>query len=329
MLNRQTYGKLIALGVLALYCLAFFRYDTTEKSMIRAVILEQGEEGWTAGLLYQAPEASADTSEAAAEIRFAAAEGETLERALDNVQAALPHAASYRLCDYVLLPAGSGWAALEEYEALILKRQCGRTSASVSACSFSCEELSALTEEEDELLMDLLQCIKDAKSVSPYLYELHTQPALILPLTGLEEGEAGLAGTGCFLTREGCAELAEDTLQAAYLLSGKGGMRTFWLDGRQLDIRRCTLSVTPGRGGAFYLRLDCQGDFAAQLPDGAQQEQLAALCTGTVQSLWAQGLDLLSLSAYAVQKGGADARLDPAADGCPPLEVEIRFDGVF
>lgn len=329
MLTGHNHIKPVALAMLALYCLAFFRYDTTEKSMIRAVILEQGAEGWTAGLLYQAPEASADSSEAAAEIRFAASEGETLEKALDSVQAALPHTASYRLCDYVLLAPGSGWSALEEYEELVLRRQCGRTSAAVSACSFSCEELSELTEEDEDVLSDILQCVKDTEAVSPYLYELHTQPALVLPLETLEEGQPALADTGYFLTRDARAEIAEDMLQAYYLLAGKGGTRSFWLGGSQVNIRRCTVSVTACAGGTFRLWLDCQSAFTDQPPGSTQQQELNGLCVQTVQTLWAQGLDVLSLSAYAVQRAGPSARFTPDQAACPPVEAEVRFSALF
>lgn len=329
MLNGQIHIRQIAAVVLALYCLTFFRYDTTEKSMIRAVILEKGEAGWTAGLLYQAPEASADSSEAAAEIRFAASEGETLERALDHVQATLPHAASYRLCDYVLLAPGSGWDALEEYEALVLKSQCGRTSASVSVCGFNCEEISAQSEESEALLMDLLQCAKDAEAVSPYLYELHTQPALVLPQTLLEEGEAALADTGCFLTRTAREEVPEDTMQAYYLLTGKSGTRTFWLDGEQVNVRRGTVSVAARGSARFALRLDCQNAYAAAPPTSAQRAALAQLCGQTVRSFWEKGLDVLSLSAYAVQQAGPGAQLDPAQQGCPEVDAQVYFDRIF
>src|SRR5699024_11505063 len=78
-----------AAGLLAAFCLAFARTDTTEKSMVRAVLLEPGEGHWTVGLLYQAPEASADSSEVSDGIRFAAAQGPDLERALASAEAAL------------------------------------------------------------------------------------------------------------------------------------------------------------------------------------------------------------------------------------------------
>ena len=74
MLNRRA----LALAAVGLWCLLFVRARTTEKSMVRAVMLERDAQGWTAGLLYQAPEAAADSSEASPQVRFAAAQGAAL-----------------------------------------------------------------------------------------------------------------------------------------------------------------------------------------------------------------------------------------------------------
>ena len=158
--------KYLAVGLLAVFCLAFARTDTTEKSMVRAVLLEPGQENWTVGLLYQAPDASADSSEVSDGIRFAAAQGPDLERALANAEAALPLTANFRLCDYLLLLPGSGLTTLEEYEALVLARQCGRTGARMAACGFTCAELSEVTEEGGEPLTELLQALKQARRAS-------------------------------------------------------------------------------------------------------------------------------------------------------------------
>ena len=88
--------------LLALWCVAFLRAETTEKSMVRALFLRQGGQGWTVSLLYQFPEAAADASDAEAEIRACTAEGKTLERAIQTAEQALPKTANYRLCEYLL-----------------------------------------------------------------------------------------------------------------------------------------------------------------------------------------------------------------------------------
>ena len=55
--------------LLAGWCLLFFRCETTEKSMARAVYLAQTEGGVTAALWVQAPQAAADASEASAALQ--------------------------------------------------------------------------------------------------------------------------------------------------------------------------------------------------------------------------------------------------------------------
>ena len=65
----------------------------------------------------------------------------------------------------------------------MLTRQCGRTSALMAACDFTCEDLSEATEEGGELLTALLQTLKQAQRSSPRLYETRTDGGLLLLLT--------------------------------------------------------------------------------------------------------------------------------------------------
>ena len=73
--------------------------------MVRALYLAQNEATVTVGLLYQAPEASADASEASAAMQMRLAEESTLEKALSSVQKKLPQKADYRLCDFLIRTA--------------------------------------------------------------------------------------------------------------------------------------------------------------------------------------------------------------------------------
>lgn len=79
---RHSIGTLLMVG----WCLLFLRCETTKKSMVRALYLAQNEATVTVGLLYQAPEASADASEASAAMQMRLAEESTLEKALSSVQ---------------------------------------------------------------------------------------------------------------------------------------------------------------------------------------------------------------------------------------------------
>ena len=120
MRNAKSYKPLLFL-LLTGWCLLFLRCESTEKSMVRAVYLAQTEHGYQAGLLYQAPQAAADAADATAALQFVQAEGQTMERALDAAEQALPQTASYRLCDYLLLSKAEE-SLLTEYEQLVLRR---------------------------------------------------------------------------------------------------------------------------------------------------------------------------------------------------------------
>ena len=100
MTKRSTKLRAMTALLLAGWCLLFFRCETTEKSMVRAVYLAQTENGVTAALWVQAPQAAADASEASAALKMTRAEGETLEKALYSAQKLLPETADYRLYDF-------------------------------------------------------------------------------------------------------------------------------------------------------------------------------------------------------------------------------------
>lgn len=115
--------------LLALWCVAFLRAETTEKSMVRALFLRQGGQGWTVSLLYQFPEAAADASDAEAEIRACTAEGETLERAIQTAEQALPKTANYRLCEYLLFDEAASQTELLEVQEFLQTKPVSRLSA--------------------------------------------------------------------------------------------------------------------------------------------------------------------------------------------------------
>ncbi len=310
MQNSARSLKYLAAGLLAAFCLAFARTGTTEKSMVRAVLLEPGESGWTVGLLYQAPEASADSSEASDGIRFAAAEGDSLARAFYNAEAALPLEANFRLCDYLLLMPDSGWDTLLAYEALVLEQICGRTSAQLAACDFSCADLSEETEESGELLTELLQALKQVRRAAPRLCEAQAAYGLLLPVLAVEEGTPALRDEGLFLTEAGREEWNAQQTALYRLLTGRGETFVFWLGDRLLALRQPLLGLSADGAGGFAVRLDCQAADGAA-PAAGDAEVLAALCTGFVQERWAAGQDLLSLGAYAALREGEASAPSP------------------
>ena len=324
-MSRRGSGRArrIGTGALLIWCLLFLRCETTEQSMVRAVMLERSPQGWTAGLIYQAPEASADSSEAVAEVRFAAAEDETLAKALAAAEKALPQKANYRLCDYLLLAQGARMDLLDEYEQLVLAQQCGRISARVLSCGFSCSELSEQSEEVDALPEALLQCVKNSAAAAPHLYD--RRAGCLMPRLVLTEEDAAPAEEGVFLSASG--ELLLDAAQtsAARLLAGAGETYTFWLDGRRVTLRCRGRAVQPEADGSFTIELDCQSAAGAQPPDAVQCEALEQLCARTVRAFWDRGIDLAGLGAAKALRSIRTDSLEPAKNVCPEVRTDVRL----
>ena len=313
MRNAKSYKPLLFL-LLTGWCLLFLRCESTEKSMVRAVYLAQTEQGYQAGLLYQAPQAAADAADATAALQFVQAEGQTMERALDAAEQALPQTASYRLCDYLLLSKAEE-SLLTEYEQLVLRRGCGRTAARLLCAEGEIDRLAAQAALPDALMAQL-------KAAAPRLYE-HTEPGL-LPVLRWNAEEVSLQEGGVLHTVVGNTLLSPEQAEVYRLLTEQGDTRQLWLEGERIGIRRCTVSVTLQKGQVL-VRLDCQRAAHSPLPTQAQQQQLAAQCTVLLQSCWQQGVDVLHLQARAALRDGSGASFDPTKNVCPQLRTDVHF----
>ena len=95
-MTRRSWLRLMAAGVLVVWLCLFLHWDNTEKSMIRALLVETNGDSWTVGLLYQFPVASADSSEAKAAIRLCIGRGPELSSAISAAEKALPQRADWR-----------------------------------------------------------------------------------------------------------------------------------------------------------------------------------------------------------------------------------------
>ena len=316
MRNTKPYKPLLYL-LLAGWCLLFLRCESTEKSMVRAVYLAQTEQGYQAGLLYQAPQAAADAAEASAALQFVQAEGQTMERALAAAEQALPQTASYRLCDYLLLPKAEE-ALLTEYEQLVLRRGCGRTAARLLCAEGEIEHLATQAALPDNLMAQ----IKAAAPTAPRLYQ-HTEPGL-LPILGWSAEEVSLQEGSVLHTVAGNTPLSPEQAEIYRLLTGQSGTRQLWLEGERIGIRRCIVSVTLQKAQVL-VRLDCQRAAHSPLPTQAQQQQLAAQCTALLQSCWQQGVDVLHLQARAALRNSNSASFDPTKNACPQLRTDVHF----
>ncbi len=316
MKNAKPY-KLLLFLLLTGWCLLFLRCESTEKSMVRAVYLAQIEQGYQAGLLYQAPQAAADAAEASGALQFVQAEGQTMEWALAAAERALPQTASYRLCDYLLLPKAEE-PLLTEYEQLVLRRGCGRTAARLLCAEGETDYLAAQATLPDALM----EQIKAAAPTAPRLYE-HTEPGL-LPVLRWSAEEVTVQEDGVLHTAAGNTLFSPEQAEIYRLLTGQSGTRQLWLEGERMGIRRCTVSVTLQKEQAL-VRLDCQRAAHSPLPTQAQQQQLATQCTALLQSCWQQGVDVLHLQARAALQSGSGASFDPTKNARPQWRTDVHF----
>ena len=321
-MSKNATLRLLAVGLLLCWCGLFLRTETTEKSMVRLIFADPTETGWTVGLLYQFPEAAADSADAAASVRLALGEGETPEKALLAAEKALHQRANYRLCEYLLL--GPGWSgrALQTWEPLVQQHPELRLSIKLLAAEFSGAALAAQTEETEQLL----QTVKTAAHAAPRLYRFRRDQGGLLPLLRLTDGKAELREEGLLLSARGATALsAEETAMAALLL-GAGSRTRLEAAGQALTIRRSVCGVQ-AVGEGFLVDLTLQRRAGSPTPAEAQRQALQALCEETVRVCWENGLDLLSLSAFRAQRDGPGQNTLTTKNACPELRADVRFLG--
>ena len=235
---RHSIGTLLLVG----WSLLFLRCETTEKSMVRALYLAQNEATVTVGLLYQAPEASADASEASAAMQMRLAEESTLEKALSSVQKKLPQKADYRLCDFLIISENTSEELLSAYESIVLESGRGRAAAKASILAVSTEELEKQLEAAEGLPDRLLNELKQESGRMPRLYQ--HRDGMFWPQLTLQDEELSAAGTSVFRKGEQRIKLDAQQTAVVQLLSGMYGTHTLWLAEEPVTIRRCSVSVT-------------------------------------------------------------------------------------
>lgn len=306
--------RLLAVGVLALWCGVFLRMETTEKSMVRALLIQPQTDGWTVGLLYQFPEATPDASDAAADLRLCSAEGETLETALHQAEKGLPQTANYRLCEYLLFGTGTTQKTLFEVEDLLQKEPVSRLSARI----FLLE-----TEESGEELEQaevLLQAAKDSVAMASRLYE---SGGVLLPILQLDSEGVEAAKEALLLTAQGETRLtAEETAMAGLLLE-RDGEQTFTLSDGVVTLRRCVVSVEASGNHAEIVLTGQRKPGTAPVTE-AQRQELEALCIRTVQRFWEGGADLLCLREVRALKEGS-ALSERTKNACPELRADVQM----
>lgn len=331
----------LAGGLLVLWCGIFLRMETTEKSMVRALILRPNAGGWAVQLLYQFPEAAADASDAAAEIRSCSAEAETLELALHEAEHELPKTANYRLCEYLLFDETALQTDILELEEFLQPNPVSRLSARVlflENMEMQSEEiiaedlpddLSAQEETDtekndastDTLPGALLQAAEDAAAQAPHLYEC--AEGTMLPILQVEEDTVTLQEESCLLTVQGSTRLSPNETAMTQLLLERGMPVEFALEGETVALRRCVVSVEP-EGDGFAVTLT--GQRKAGTPPVTEEHcrQLEALCEETIVHAWQLGADLLRLGSVRALKEGPGAFFT-TKNACPEVRASVKI----
>ena len=306
--------RLLAVGVLVLWCGVFLRMETTEKSMVRALLIQPQTDGWTVGLLYQFPEATPDASDAAADLRLCSAESKTLETALHQAEKGLPQTANYRLCEYLLFGTGTTQKTLFEVEDLLQKEPVSRLSARIFLLE---KEESG---EELEQAEALLQAAKDSAAMASRLYE---SGGVLLPILQLDSEGVEAAKEALLLTAEGETRLtAEETAMAGLLLE-RDGEQTFTLSDGVVTLRRCVVSVEVSGDRAEIVLTGQRKPGTAPVTE-VQCRELEALCIRTVQRFWESGADLLRLREVRALKEGS-ALSERTKNACPELRADVQM----
>jgi len=300
----------------------FLRCETTEKSMVRAVYLEQSDEGVQAALIYQAPEASADASEASSALQMVWAKGNTLEQAVFTAQKTLPQAADFRLCDYLLITRDTPETLLADYEQLVLERQWGRAAARVAYMETESGFFEEESENQGRFADKLIEKLKSHSAQLPRLYQ-HTEE-MLLPVLEADGDDMDFSGSMVLRTPEKQVELNEQKAELALFLKSVPGTRVLWLDNEPVRIRRCSVSVTL-RKETVFLRLDCQLAAGEPAPTEAQKNQLKAESLQLIEELWAQGTDLLCLQQSSALQYGAAKAAFTTKNACPQLQTDVNF----
>ena len=322
-MSRRAGFQLLAAGLLIGWCVLFLRGENTEKSIVRALLLEQTPSGWSAGLLYQFPEASADASETEAKIRFVLASGSTPQAALVQAEKKLPRKANYRLCDYLLLGPGSTLQTIQTCETLYQERPYGRLASRVFLLEVPAQELEMRAEAEESLPEMLLESVK-ADAAAPRLYE--NRNGCLLPVLAWEDDALSCREERLLVTATGETALTAEESDAALFLLGRKRNCRFETERDPVELTRLARSVEE-KGEGFRLLLTCRCPPESRMPT---QEELAAwetLCTETVRRCWAKGFDLLQLGSVRALRDPHDPLTTKNA--CPEIRTDVVLDAVF
>ena len=311
----------LAGGILVLWCGVFLRMETTEKSMVRALIVQPNRSGWAVQLLYQFPEAAADASDAVAEIRSCSAEDATLPLALHKAERELPKTANYRLCEYLLFDETASQTDVLELEEFLQTEPVSRLSARVLFAAGIGAEPEETDAAPETLPGALLQAAEDTAAWAPHLYECAA--GAVIPILQIEEDRVTWQKESCLLTAQGSTRLSPNETAMAQLLQERTMPAEFALEGETVTLRRCVVSVEAD-GNGFAVTLTGQRRTGTPPVAEGVCRQLEVLCEETILRAWQSGADLLRLGAVRALKQGPGAFFT-TKNACPEVRASVKM----
>ncbi len=258
--------------LLCAFALAVVLYGSNVQSqgaqlyMARAVLLEQSGTQYTVGVLYQDPEAAANSAEAQAPLKLAQGEGNSLAAAFQSLEQGLAAEVSYQLSDYLVLCGQCSKATVEEYAQQVQTTQRGRYSAQISYLSQDMAQLTQIVQETPESAELLLEALTLSEQTAPALYEM-AQETLVMPLFSVQsDGVLAAEKTSYLLSTEGGTIYNDTQTQLYYLLSSAQGQASFLVGdvaftiGGRLCSKSDVLTGVTDEISAVYSALKNQGD---------------------------------------------------------------------
>ncbi len=216
--------KWLLLGIALLVALwASSTQSQPQSYMVRAVVLDETGGQYTVGVLYQAPDAAANSADVQITYQLAQGQGDSLAEAVQAVEQAVGGQLSYQLSDYLLLASGCTPNTVQAYAALVQTAQCGRYSAKVSALSQDMAQLEALIAQTPQTASILLERLVEDGQNAPALYDV-LEDALPMPLLNVQDdGTLAAELLSCSLGAQG--RVLYDAVQTqlyALLHTGQG-----------------------------------------------------------------------------------------------------------
>ena len=244
-----------------------------------------------------------------------------MEQALAGAEQALPQTASYRLCDYLLLPKAEE-PLLTEYEQLVLRRGCGRTAARLLCAEGETGHLAAQAALPDALMAQ----IKAAAPTAPRLYE-HTEPGL-LPILRWSAEEVTIQEGGVLHTVAANIPLSPEQAEVYRLLAGQGRYPAP-LAGRGAHRHPALHRFGhPAKGAGA-----CAAGLPTCRPQPIAHAGAASTTCGAVHRTFAKAAGsrggLLHLQAReAAARQRRPTGLTPTKNACPQLRADVAFHAV-